>query len=270
MIAGLLVACVLWSLAGPGATRATAEEAADARGRELLSRKLATLQGAEGGQIIPVTEEALNRAFAGHLFYVLRFRQYPVQRETPEPLQPNNLFVVRPDDRIDHLADPEALETFFRAALRPVRTEAQAREAGRAWLRLAQEFHQDGFFRFEIPEDALSVRPTDTGGREITGKARVKPQGGNAGDIVATLTFGPSGELAKVAETVTLKRGIRPICQATRLLDPDPAVRRRAEEDILLMGETARDYLDERRERAGAALRREIDRLWRRILDGEQ
>jgi hypothetical protein len=45
----------------------------------------------------------------------------------------------------------------------------------------------------------------------------------------ATLTFDGGGKLARVAEGGKLRPGPRPICQATKLLDPDPLVRRMAE-----------------------------------------
>ena len=59
---------------------------------------------------------------------------------------------------------------------------------------------------------------------------------------------------------------MRPICQATKLLDPDPVVRRMAEDAILLMGKPAKEYLDGQRARATPALREAMDRIWQRIL----
>jgi hypothetical protein len=70
-----------------------------------------------------------------------------------------------------------------------------------------------------------------------------------------------------VEETNTVKAGVRPICQATKLLDPDPLVRRMAEKDILVMGRAAKEYLDEQRAKAPAELRQTIDRIRKRIAD---
>jgi hypothetical protein len=247
-----------------------AASAVDARGRELLQQKLATLRGAERGQVMPVAEDVLARAFPGDLFYVLRFHQYPVALAPPDPLTSNNLFVVRRDGSVEHLPDVGVLEAFFRAALRPVRTDAQARDAARAWLRLAQEFRQDGFFQFVIPDGSLKVAALANGGREVTSKAVVSPHGGNQGEIAATLTFDGRGSLLTVSESANIKRGIRPICQATKLLDPDPVVRGMAEEAILVMGRGAKEYLDEQRARARPALQEAIDRIWRRILSEDR
>jgi hypothetical protein len=67
-------------------------------------------------------------------------------------------------------------------------------------------------------------------------------------------------------ERRAIHAGVRPICQATKLLDPDPIVRRMAERDILVMGRAAKAYLDEQRARATPALRQAIDRMWKRIV----
>jgi hypothetical protein len=62
---------------------------------------------------------------------------------------------------------------------------------------------------------------------------------------------------------------MRPICQATKLLDPDPIVRKMAEQDLLIMGAAARDYLLEQRAKAGPELQAAIDRIWERMLARE-
>jgi hypothetical protein len=137
----LLVVLLTLCLLRPGSalagdtTSTDATSAADSRGRALLHQKLATLRGAERGQVMPVVEDVLARALPGHLFYVLRFRQYPFALAPPDPLASNNLFVVRPNGSVEHLPNVGALEVFFRAALPPVTTDAQAQDAARAWLR---------------------------------------------------------------------------------------------------------------------------------------
>jgi len=231
-----------------------------------LAKKLAEYKGSERGQIIPVKDESLNREFSGYSFYMLRFRTYPVARVPPEPLRPNNLFIVQPDDSVEYIADTEMLKTFFRATLGPVRTEAQARDTVKAWLQLAQEFHQDGFFRFSISEDSLRAAGLKDGGLEVSGKALVNQQGGNMGEIGASLTFDAAGKLTNVSESVQIHRGIRPKCQATKLLDPDPIVRSMAEEAILVMGTAAKEYLNEQRAKASPELQRAIDKIWQRIV----
>ncbi len=233
---------------------------------DVLTKKLAEYKGAERGQINPVQDGSLTREFPGYSFYVLRFRQYPVAMAPPEPLRAKNLFVVKPDASVEYLSDTETLKNFFRATLAPITTQASARDAAKAWLQLAQEFHQDGFFRFSISDDSIQVSTTGNGGLEVSGKAVVNPQGGNKGEIAASLAFDTAGVLTNVSESAQVYRGMRPICQATKLLDPDPIVRGMAEQSLLVMGEAAKEYLDEQREQAGSALRDAIDLIWQRIV----
>ena len=86
------------------------------------------------------------------------------------------------------------------------------------------------------------------------------------GELNASLTFDLAGVLTKVSESAQIHPGIRPKCQATKLLDSDPIVRRMAEEAILVMGKSARVYLDEQRAKAGPELQHAIDAIWRRIV----
>jgi hypothetical protein len=80
------------------------------------------------------------------------------------------------------------------------------------------------------------------------------------------MAFDAEGVLDSVSETRAVRPGVRPICQATKLLDADPLVRRMAEQDILVMGRSAKGYLDEQRSKAKPELRKAIDRIWKRIV----
>src|SRR5438132_1542 len=70
------------------------------------------------------------------------------------------------------------------------------------------------------------------------GTVTVDPKNGDKGDIKATLTF-KDGVLTTAETKVSLTPGMRPRCQATKLLDPDPIVRGMAEDSIRMMGTTA-------------------------------
>jgi hypothetical protein len=70
-----------------------------------------------------------------------------------------------------------------------------------------------------------------------------------------------------ISEKGALRAGVRPICQATKLLDSDAIVRRMAEQDLLVMGRAAKTYLDQVRATAGPKLQRAIDHIWQRILE---
>jgi hypothetical protein len=210
-----------------------------------------------------LADKNLGRSFPNQRFFVLRFRQYPVARMAPKPLAANNLFAVTKNGRVRLLTDTKGLEDFFRTMFEPVTDAESAKDAARAWLYLSEEFKQDGFFTFSVPEDSLAVQGSK-GGWTASGRA-VVTQGGK-GEIAADLSFSGAGKLTKVEETSTVKAGIRPICQATKLLDPDSIVRQMAEKDILVMGQRAKPYLDEQRTKASPQLRQAIDHIWQRIL----
>lgn len=233
---------------------------------------------------VRITDPQVQNAFPEYLCYVSRYRQYPVARMIPPPLSANNLFVVRkrmpvyagwgpPAEQVILITDIEGLKKFFLTnwALGNIagNPENLLKDATFSWLRLSTELHNDGFFQFVIPLDALKVAASgaDAGGYRVTGRADVAPIGANGGNITAELYFDAHYKLIDIKETVNLKSGIRPICQATKLLDPDPIVRKMAEQDLLIMGTAAYDYMMERRAEASPELQAAIDRMWLRILE---
>jgi len=238
-----------------------------------------------------ITDLQLESAFPGYLFYVARFPQYPVAREIAPPLRLNNLFAVQrdktagltvwsglypPPQPITLITDIARLRIFFLAYWRAGRIagnpENLLKDVACTWLRLSQELHNDGFYRFTIPAESLRVvaGAEGDGGYLASGRAEVVQAGGNSGSITAELSFYQQLQLHDVKEVVKLQPGLRPICQATKLLDPDPIVRRMAEQDLLIMGTAAYDYMMERRAEAGPELRAAIDQMWERILERER
>jgi hypothetical protein len=132
---------------------------------------------------------------------------------------------------------------------------------------LAAVLRQDGFYGFSLMDDSTKVA-ADKAGRKASAKVVVM-KGGN-GEIDASLTFDEDGKFLKAADEAKLKPGPRPICQATKLLDPDPIVRAIAEQDLLCMGRAAKPYLDEQRARASPELQKAIDAAWRRICETDR
>ncbi len=220
-----------------------------------------------GAIITAIEDPAVGKVLPEHVFVAVMFRQYPVGRVPPEGLKASNVFAVDRDGKVTVLTDAGELEKFFRANLAPAREDDQLKEDAHAWIRLAQQFRQDGFFKFALLDKATQVKAED-GGKTVS--ALVTAMQGGSGTLGATLTFDEAGKLTRVAEENKLRSGPRPICQATKLLDPDPIVRRMAEQDLLIMGTAARPYLDEQRARATPELRQAIDRLWQRIVDAER
>ena len=101
----------------------------------------------------------------------------------------------------------------------------------------------------------------------IGATTNVVPEMGNKGSLTAELWFDGKGAFVKAVEQIAIVRGIRPRCQAKRLLDPDPVIRAICEQDILVMGQAAKAYLMEVRASASPELQQAIDRLWQQILD---
>jgi hypothetical protein len=229
----------------------------------LIKKQFRVLSNRGLPPLVFLNDDTVAKRFRHQQFFVLGMPQYPVARVPPKPLRVRNLFTVDNDGKTEHLTDLKGLEDFFRAAARPVTDIESAKESAAAWLRLSEEFKQDGFFTFSISKESLSAESSDNGWK-ANGKAIVTK--GGTGEIRASLTFSGEGKLTKVEENNTVKAGVRPICQATKLLDPDPIIRQMAEKDILVMGQAARDYLDEQRASASPELRQAIDRIWQRIV----
>jgi hypothetical protein len=210
-----------------------------------------------------ITDDYVNRAFPNFSFFGVIFPQYPVARLCPgqQGLECANIFFVH-NDEVAFVPNIPELKTFFSQELCPAPGEDAASDAGRSWLRFSNELKQDLFFMFSSP----TVEYTSIAeGATVAGQTIVTA--GGQGQIDMTMNFDLKGILVDVQETSTVRPGIRPICQATKLLDRDPIVRRMAEQDILVMGRAAKPYLDEIRVRSKPALKQVIDRIWRRIVD---
>lgn len=207
-----------------------------------------------------ITDAAVGKALPGWTCFAVVFRQFPVAIEPPAPLKSGNVLAVK-DGKVTVVSDAAALEKFVTDNLAAVKDEATAKAAATAWVRLSQELHTDGIFQFSIPEKGVTG---DTG--KATATAEVEKKGGDSGQIAVTLTF-KEGKLIKAEEKAELKAGVRPRCQATRLLDKDPVIREIMEKDLLVMGRRIKWYLDEQRAKAGPELQKEIDRVWQRIVD---
>jgi len=252
--------------AGDTTKRPTADDVAKAE--KAVRQELEKVKGGHG-QFTRVEDDAVAKTFPGYVFFTVLFRQYPVAPVVPEGLKPSNVFAVGPDGKPQLINDQKAMEKFFTEHARVKDTFEEGRAAVRAWLRLSPELLQDGFYSFVIEDKSVTARIPMQGDSSAEGKAVVM-RGGN-GAVAVKMTFNTgAGKITSITQDSKIRPGPRPICQATKLLDPDPVVRRMAEQDLLIMGRAARPYLDEQRARAAPELRRAIDRLWQRIVDAER
>jgi hypothetical protein len=231
--------------------------------QEKLTEYLKSIKGTEAARVAALTGDGIPATFPDHHLFTVMFPLYPVARVAPEPLSSSNVVAVpkKKDGKPVPITDLKKLEAFFKENARAVKTADETENATKAWLRAAAELNQDGFYKFTVKVDEAVKK-----GETITaaGAAPVDPQGGNKGEVKASLTF-KEGKLATAETKVNLTPGPRPICQATKLLDPDPIVRRMAEDAIRVMGSAAKPYLDEQRAKAGPELKDAIDRIWTRI-----
>jgi hypothetical protein len=219
------------------------------------------------GSVTRIEDKTVDRALPGYAFFAVLYRQFPVGRIPPTGLKSSNVFAVADDAKPKALTDAKNLEKFFKEALPAPANEAGLKDAARAWIRLVQELHQDGFFKFTLQDDSTKVTPTKSG-KEVKAQAVVM-SGGN-GMLTVVMRFTDAGALTSLTPTSTVRAGIRPRCQATKLLDTDPIVRAMAEQDILVMGRAAKAYLEEQKAKASPELRKAIDRIWQRIRETDR
>ncbi len=258
----LLAACALAAptpAPGPAKAKLTADEIAKAE--KAVKAHLDGIRGGYGA-VSQIKGASLEKVLPDHAFFFVLYRQYPVGRIPPAGLKVANVFAWGRDGKLHVFTEDKQLEKFCKEKLTATSAD-QLKDAARAWLTLAQQFRQDGFYLFTLMDDATKVRQA---GRTSVASAKVVVMRGGNGTIAADLTFSDAGKLTAVAQEVKLRPGPRPICQATKLLDKDPIVRAMAQQDLLVMGRHARPYLDEQRAKAAPELRQAIDRIWQRIV----
>jgi hypothetical protein len=219
-------------------------------------------RGLSNAVVRPVTDDFVGRVFPGFSFFGVIFRQYPVAVQCPQTLDLKcaNLFFVQ-DGQVDFVSTIDDLKFFFAANLSPAPSQDAATDAAGTWLRFSEELKQDLFYTFSPANVSYTPRDDVT-----TVRAHASVTAGGDGNIDMVMTLGAAGSLLNILEKGALRPGIRPICQATKLLDPDPIVRRMAEQDLLVMGRAAKPYMDQIRVTAPPKLQQAIDRVWQRIL----
>ena len=264
-----LIACVCVSFSlfaadpdtEPGGKKLTDKELVAAK--KAVDAHLEKIKGTSG-TVERLEDEPVARAMPAFAFYTVRYRQFPVARQTPEGLKASNVFAVDAKGKVQILTTLPELQKFLKASLPAADSKAKLEDAARLAVRFGQEFHQDGFYKFKLEDDSTKV----VSGKSATAKAVVM-QGGN-GTYVVDLKFDAAGKLTSLEEKAAIRAGPRPRCQATKLLDKDPIVRYMAEEAILGMGRAAKEYLDEQRAKASPELKKAIDAMWQKIRHEDQ
>jgi len=219
------------------------------------------------GRMETLTAAELKVLFPDYSFMFLTIPRWPIARAAPAPLAMNNIFAVDSKGVVTQLTTADELQKFFVEKLPALKGDDQLK-AATAWATLTVEFPQDGMFKFTLGKpEVLPTGGLNTSVRIVT---TVGPTNGDSGDVTSTISIDPQGKFLAANDKSTLKAGIRPICQSTKLLDPDPLVRRMAEQDLLVMGRTCFWYLDMMREQASPELQHAIDDIKERILRDER
>jgi hypothetical protein len=165
--------------------------AADAS-RRVLDAWLGGIKGASAATVAPVDDEALRHILGAERFFIVRFEGASHAPIPPAPLRLANLIWVQPNGTVKRLEDPAMLRVIFTEKIAPVRSESEARDVMKAYLRLAEEFVQDGFYKFVVAERSISVN-REQDHLVATGRAEVAERG--SGGVSATLIFDASGKL---------------------------------------------------------------------------
>ena len=230
----------------------------------------------QSGQIVlprPIEDAGLADLTRTVTFHTVHYMEFPVARMAPKPMAMRNVFSVDGKWNVALYTKREELRKVFPSLVKAV-NKPNMKVLALGWLRVSTEFSQDGFFQFLFDEKNLSLAPRDNG-YVMTAVAPVVEKGGDRGKLTATLTFAPDKDmgmyrLVSIVEKDTIQPGVRPICQATLLLDDNPLVRRIAERDLLVMGKAALPYMEEQMAKASPELRKEIERVRKRIENGDR
>jgi hypothetical protein len=237
-----------------------ADDVSDAEAK--LKEYLGAIKGSEAGRVTALAD-GTRETFPDFVLFAHVIPQFPLAREAPAPLKHANVIAVpkKKDGKPVLITDTKELEKFFKAHARPVTKGSEGQATVTAWLRAASELAQDGFFKFTVKAGTVATADDTT---SVSGTSSVAEQNGDKGEVTAKLTF-KGGKLTTSDTKVSVSAGIRPRCQATKLLDPDPIVRAIAEDSLRVMGSTAKEYLDAQYTKASPELRAAIDRVRAKI-----
>jgi len=160
-------------------------------------------------QVEALADDAIQREFGAYRFYAVRFGGYPEGVRPPAPLKMNNLIAVSSSGSVTQVTNERQLEGFFQSQAEPIRQAADAKIVMHVWLTLLKELRQDGFYRFSVPDEMITVGATGAG---ITASGKVVVSKGGTGQIDATLTFGIDGRV----EMTTLGENVMPDARPVR------------------------------------------------------
>jgi hypothetical protein len=163
---------------------------------QMIDDYLKDVMEAKHYYLAPVKNQFAARALPNFDFCGVYFQQYPVAYLPPEDLAESNVFFVnKTTEDVQYLTGPDDLLNFFRLFWDPIvgpsGSENFLKDGAKTWLRLSQEFSQDGFYQFSKPMVMVE-------GETAFGMVTVE-QGGT-GFLAVIMNIGPLGELSVVEE----------------------------------------------------------------------
>src|SRR5205085_2854418 len=93
-------------------------------------------------------DDLVAKALPDKVFFTVLYPLYPRAVAPPKGLSAVNIFVA--GDPVKPLTTEEELFYFLHDALPKATTDDQAKDAARIYLRLLQEMHQDGYYKFKL------------------------------------------------------------------------------------------------------------------------
>jgi hypothetical protein len=197
----LLTSCLSLALGIAAAAAAAtppdppAQKGAAAKSREVVEAWYSALVKDAPPEATPtiaaVDDAVVCAAFPDDHFYALRFMRYPRAVLPPVTLNLENLVRVRANGTVERIESVESLKKLFKPRLAAA-TEAQARTALPALLRLAEEFYQDGRYAFEMSANASSVTDQNNA---FTARATAEVTKGGRGTVTVSFTTGKEGKI---------------------------------------------------------------------------
>lgn len=214
--------------------------------------------------------EKLQDFVGGKTWHFVHFREYPMAVMPRPPFKSRNVVRVDALGKMKMYAKREELNKEV-TQLQMQMQQDQVAEFAVNYLKLSTLFSQDGFFEFVYDKKTVKVNDDGT----VVAIAPVVEKAGDMGALKVTFKCSRTQDagalqIDSIKEEDTVQPGIRPVCQCTLLLDENPIVRKIAERDLLVMGRAAFPYMRQQMETAAPELRKEIERVWKRIERGER
>lgn len=173
------------------------------------------------GELLPpevkwYEDDNVRRAFHAHIFFVVRYPQYPRPQVPAKGLKYANLFAVgfgeENQPQLQLITTPNQLRTFFKQNYRSHSgkvTPEEANDVMLAWLKFSQELVQDGYYRFKN-----TINQVDYQGARVPQVPTIISQSlvtaGGKGLIQATIDFNFRARIERVIETHKIRPGDRP------------------------------------------------------------